>query len=105
MPLETHIEADQTLPVSEVKRTVMQPIVGSSYLMCATCGRVNTSDARYCDWCGASVRNNTNYITKNCLHIYSHKTLMFYSLVKLVALLTSGRLGSVRVAANLLSVH
>ncbi|XP_019864273.1 PREDICTED: double zinc ribbon and ankyrin repeat-containing protein 1-like isoform X1 [Amphimedon queenslandica] len=33
-------------------KAIMYPIAGSSYLMCGVCGRVNVSDARYCDWCG-----------------------------------------------------
>jgi hypothetical protein len=32
--------------------SVMHPIIGSSYLMCGICGRINVSDARFCDWCG-----------------------------------------------------
>ena len=35
--------------------TVMRPISGSSYMMCGVCGRVNVSDARFCDWCGGKV--------------------------------------------------
>jgi hypothetical protein len=35
--------------------SVMHPIIGSSYLMCGICGRINVSDARFCDWCGNRV--------------------------------------------------
>ena len=42
---------------SPANTTAMNPIVGSSYIMCGTCGRVNVSDARYCDWCGSKVSN------------------------------------------------
>ena len=31
-----------------------QLVVGS-YIMCGRCGRVNVSDARFCDWCGCKV--------------------------------------------------
>ena len=36
--------------------TTLRPVSGSSYAMCAMCGRVNVSDARFCDWCGSKVR-------------------------------------------------
>jgi len=35
---------------------VLRPVSGSSYMMCGRCGRVNVSDARFCDWCGSKVR-------------------------------------------------
>ena len=35
--------------------TIMHPIAGSTYVMCGMCGRVNVSDARFCDWCGSRV--------------------------------------------------
>ena len=41
----------------ECQDTIMHPIIGSSYVMCGTCGRVNVSDARFCDWCGCKVNN------------------------------------------------
>ena len=35
---------------------IMKPIALSQcYAMCGRCGRVNVSDARFCDWCGAKV--------------------------------------------------
>lgn len=42
-------------PKGGARETIMHPIIGSSYMMCGTCGRVNVSDARYCDWCGCKV--------------------------------------------------
>ena len=42
-------------PPSAKGKAIMHPIAGSSYLMCGVCGRVNVSDARYCDWCGYKV--------------------------------------------------
>ena len=35
--------------------TSMHPISGCSYVMCGACGRLNVSDARFCDWCGRRV--------------------------------------------------
>ena len=44
-----------SLDGSSAREAIMHPIAGSSYLMCGVCGRVNVSDARYCDWCGSKV--------------------------------------------------
>eukprot|EP00057_Strongylocentrotus_purpuratus_P028222 XP_011682696.1 PREDICTED: double zinc ribbon and ankyrin repeat-containing protein 1-like [Strongylocentrotus purpuratus] len=32
-------------------------------LCCSKCGRVNSSDARYCDWCGAKPAPTTSLMT------------------------------------------
>ena len=50
-----HPLSDETTVEADSRSTVMHPITGSTYLMCGTCGRVNVSDARYCDWCGYRV--------------------------------------------------
>ncbi len=35
--------------------STMRPVSGRSFMMCGGCGRVNVSDARFCDWCGSKV--------------------------------------------------
>lgn len=60
---EKPLPPDPTLPSSPTPApppfpnpATMRPISGSSYVMCGLCGRVNVSDARFCDWCGSKVR-------------------------------------------------
>lgn len=53
--------------------TVMRPISGSTYMMCGRCGRVNVSDARFCDWCGSKVGRMTKYLYSPCLGLLCTK--------------------------------
>ena len=59
-PPQTHTPSSPHPPclntTSSDDPLIMTPMsVGQCYAMCGRCGRVNVSDARFCDWCGATV--------------------------------------------------
>uniref|UniRef100_W5NFB6 Double zinc ribbon and ankyrin repeat-containing protein 1 n=1 Tax=Lepisosteus oculatus TaxID=7918 RepID=W5NFB6_LEPOC len=48
------------------------PISDGKMLSCSKCGRVNTSDARFCDWCGAKPAQPVSYVTCSRCGASSH---------------------------------
>ncbi|XP_066553211.1 double zinc ribbon and ankyrin repeat-containing protein 1 [Amia ocellicauda] len=48
------------------------PSTDGKPLSCSKCGRVNTSDARFCDWCGAKPSPPSSYLTCSQCGASSH---------------------------------
>ncbi|EDV24069.1 uncharacterized protein TRIADDRAFT_57181 [Trichoplax adhaerens] len=46
-------------------------------LQCSHCSRINNSDARFCDWCGAKPKQTSSYITCSKCHASCHPYAKF----------------------------
>ncbi|XP_036400366.1 double zinc ribbon and ankyrin repeat-containing protein 1 [Megalops cyprinoides] len=55
------------------------PNTNGKMVSCSKCNRVNTSDARFCDWCGAKPDPAARYLTCSCCGACSHPYANFCS--------------------------
>ncbi|XP_035258555.1 double zinc ribbon and ankyrin repeat-containing protein 1 isoform X1 [Anguilla anguilla] len=59
-------------PTARGERAPPLPISDGRMISCSNCCRVNNSDARFCDWCGAKPGHPALYLTCSCCGVNNH---------------------------------
>ncbi|KAG5855507.1 hypothetical protein ANANG_G00049770 [Anguilla anguilla] len=59
-------------PTARGERAPPLPISDGRMISCSNCCRVNNSDARFCDWCGAKPGHPALYLTCSCCGVSNH---------------------------------
>ncbi|KAG7315503.1 hypothetical protein KOW79_021591 [Hemibagrus wyckioides] len=69
---ETRLKSQASTPVLSGQRAPPLPSSEGKMVPCSKCNRVNHSDARFCDWCGAKPGHTAKYLTCSKCGASSH---------------------------------